>query len=1738
VRKKRARLCVKFQSESLESTTNCGRVIWALPPQTLYSEGRSCVQLDGVPACEQIKSLIDVAKTYSDAKAIRYFNTIAPLVKVLQENSHLQLAQHNVFSYLFTSFYERFAKEKLVADLQCYNVLFGLEMHKIHPLLLRADWLSSIATNLSVSGEIKVFIAEMPGRSKDESPLVYLEDEAIVLIEKSYSDTRAYQALLDELKFLLSLSKGEISTQFFSHHLEQIWTPQEVVYDDGALTNPYHDLYQKHGSLWHLGDTALDEVAKKNPGMLEILSDSPSCVTALHCPMTQSSARSEYKFAPKNLLMSFLYKNQKVYVQRDSTNKLYIYDEFYQVLYGGNVALLAEKISQYKSLSQAKSENSELVINNNDIFVRENKTENRKYCVNRYGEEIDPRFSGKQIFVTRLVNGYFLISNYISYIYHPNYGVVFDNESESWWQRYNIISDDLVEILSENANCKTILMLKSNGATVFQSDMVLYDNNFIFIQDNTQWRFYNIKTNQNILKIAAPTSTKSAYFHLEQKNTNWHLTILDVKGGTSYFVMREGAIQQSYDSSQTMGYPVTALMPVSPSVGSSIIVETNEEKIRGTLLRIIDPDVMFRKKYGAHYEKYYERQSAALLRRDKFYIISDVSGNKIIDAKGRVYNLPSSIYAEDIAEIYSKKNHCIIETNKYDSDNVHKRKSYKFIIQRDGVIRAEGFHVRLLCDDFGIIQVGDNILNNAGTRMNKHPVRFALPEYINNKALIEVHYKKNSSGESMSDLWDVTGNSVLPPAKRNGYISVAHDYFSYGEPSVLQTPRARIPNATCVSKGNSPDLYEGLPNNALIYSSPKAGMQLYTRRGDPYFKEVVENYFDYLHDGAIVLRPSKVCPHKHILSPLSKAQLLSPTVRDNIAWLNTQMLSVYQHSFSLRYVHLDFQSFKTVVKFSDHLSITPTVEQGRILAACLILFEDYTEAEQQQLAKVLDNILYVFQQDTCTGLEKKITNILTTFGKHEFLLFGEQLDKIKDELKFNALELELTKQTFYELEEKHAQIGFYIFHNHSALLKRDVSNVCFGTAFTNSASMLDVMVASQLSSSLISQVAQQQVVATEIKVFSSNKNKMHASRRLQHAVYHQADLSKNLYQRELIQNAIDAIALKNRGNKETIKITLFQERDACVFRLEDNGCGMSLEAILKYFCIPGASTKRDEEKLIGQHGVGVFTAYHGASCIRIKSGSGDGISHYIELVPEYNDKNKIVDINISWGSKSESFQGVILERVSASKNAALEAAGYQRTLKKHAGFVNANNIEISLNDKVLNENMLTLYTSHINGLGCIRCYRASDNMVTSHGLMIKKIDRELIDFMPGFIMKSLLEKGIVIDLPSRIALNRERNDFVDKVKTLKGLRPHLYTMYIGAYIRLVQLGEIHFNDLPEDFFWSFDLCVRRQQALNPNLSRDAGIIEQGGELESYKPYHNRKNLIGLLTHLKLFTTMDGKKLSLIDIGVFYLQYKKLPNLSKTPCAVLSSVRYYTNMVTATSHHAKQLAMVTSQLGLLNTTKRLDDLEWVPMCFYDTPGWLYVSNITKKICFHLGYEQVNVGFSTKAPDALAYTYRQQEEIIIYWSVIACEKYFQIIMHDLAHNIFDTLSTVILFDLLNIISHELVHAALETTHDQTHNRDFYLKQIELLAKLFKKINPKDIACDMQQAFNKLKLGCETLKLSSQDFIEQQLPSLQFRNMALQEPPKTLLLSVSIQEVSNESDFQIKKSPQKRQAPLPHT
>ncbi|OGT46242.1 MAG: hypothetical protein A3E83_05440 [Gammaproteobacteria bacterium RIFCSPHIGHO2_12_FULL_41_20] len=1656
---------IVIQKISLATDQYVTRVSWNLPPGTTISENRSAVIVDRVETVRAIQAEIDKLYAMPDPEWARYANTIAPLVAELQLNNTSLLLQDDVLHYLRQAVYKKLAQNACIPDQPLYHSLQHPSVIPLHPLLLPPTWHTRIAEparEWSREGT-EIWVVDM---QETAQPFIHDEEHNRVFISTTFYQKLLVSNDIDVLALVFSHTEGVTLQRKSAESNEDapLASPQ-VTYNEVLTRHPYHDLYQQHGLLWLYGEEATRKIVHAHADAEPILRQAKTLLALYPALPVPDNLQSELtpleRVAP---LCALTFQGQRFYYGADFYK--WLLDANFQPLWSTRYQLLKAKIEQvlaqrYKDWDDrreaAYTADLDITLSADDLLVSYDEEKQVYYLCDGLGNRVDPSFTSEnRLECQALGKGYFIVGHVGSrtrILYHRTQGRIAALPTDFYGRIETIAEQDII-MGTKNNNPQNIVFLYSLTQRQFlfsEYSTILHHNSYLLGVKNNSFvlcRLNGEKLYESTHISWKPTTLRQVHCQ-EVTPQQFHLSLLDDSGGVHFLQIDSATHSHRYvDPAHTLGFPVTALL------------RDAEQGSRNTLHILYSPRTITHAspskelhipsyipvEYSSHLGLFDSTLPDLILIPDLSISIQDIK-TIIKDQEGYYYLTLSN---QDI-----------------------------ILVSPEGRCLAKGKKITLLKTTAGnYIHQDDRILNPDGQPLiqkENFAIAYSEPIHTSDGEYLAVTFK-SSDQDYKTGLYDLSGREMLAPS-RSCYIYTdkVHGAFPFTKiGDVLHSVYGTVPRGIIsYDNGHAPKESNDL---VRVFTDSKYGFLL-TQAGYPFFNREIPDYPRVLRQHVFVSRSSSKLS-EHVFYPLTVDDLTNTQVLQNLAYLNQCHLDAYCYGQALRFVHWPFSAFKQIQPYLHLFSYTAFPQHAEDYQAMISFAEKLSPEACEQVLRFFNLVYAVSHEQLVEPIAQKIINIIEVQGLKALIHCYTELDKYKHRIACFP-SMQETQRVINEMPVSSAQLCYYLFYPEQQLLAVRKTPALSLPDTAQETSIIALMAAHQFNTQALDRLGSAEFSA-EINRWGGYVDRAYLIRTLQHAIYHQADPNKHLYERELLQNAMDAYAaLSITGQEARIAIHLFREGDHCVFRIRDHGCGMSLDEVFQHFLLVGASSKRADRHahFIGGHGVGAFTIYHDAELLRLRTGKNDGVIHCFELRPVYNEQNQVIDVHIKWQTIPGLFQGTEVERVARSRAAVLDAARHRRTLKMHAGTINADIVRVFLNgDEVeeqslssapapvtstpatstpatstpaastpaashstqLNHSMVPIASISIPVLGYLVLYRSSEDMLTVGGLAVRKIN-ELDQFIPEAIRKVVRKQGLVIDLPKQLSLNRERTELIDAEHVYAFLKPFLLQGYIQAYLRLFMNNHLALSELPYDFFERFQQYKGNMEQTNPELLHDAECISHNLPLSNYEKYQDLARLHELMAYLPLFHAKNHERsYTLIELAHYYQQHRQLPELEFVPAYLHSLAREY-NDTLASQKWQRQVAL---------TLDNFPQRDWLPDNLANQPAWQALIKISEYLANCLGYPAMQFGFSTsQAGDAL---HTRAETHTIYWNIYSAS-------HGLAQQLMEALQrnvdfTRLLYQLLDFISHEITHAALETGHSTTHNRTFWLKQRTLLTQLF--------------------------------------------------------------------------------------
>jgi|GEM_PF-4058075 len=830
---------------------------------------------------------------------------------------------------------------------------------------------------------------------------------------------------------------------------------------------------------------------------------------------------------------------------------------------------------------------------------------------------------------------------------------------------------------------------------------------------------------------------------------------------------------------------------------------------------------------------------------------------------------------------------------------------------------------------------------------------------------------------------------------------------------------------------------------------------------------------------------SKGLNDDRIIQVLTGNELASSIVQENLVWLKQYPLTPVEHGQYVRFINLETKYFKALYPYMQFLRYIPTPEQANDYLYLLKYVEILPANERIVALQVLD-IVYelcgIYSKET---FAIKIIAIIAEYG----IQVLETLFKVlkEDYIKFKISFDNSDNNFIGELPTETQGIAYYLFCSQAGFSNNNIKSLWQPqNSQIQRFSLLKLMTLAYLEPSIFDNDAPRLIIQKVLEL-PATLNQEIAQRSLTHAIYHQGRGSK-LFIREFLQNALDAIKQHAQSNfycSNNIHITINQDdKGNPIFRLCDEGIGMTANDIFKYLFGVGASTKRDSLDFIGGRGVGFFTAFDGAENIVIKTGTAiSSPTSYFRIIPKYekdkHNKLVIVDAEIEFYQARSYFKGFEVERTSLKSVSMIEPAIFYQEVMHHAKLIDGQDAVIFINDKRVRSTLQLLFKLNINDFGEIKIYKSTKNVVTAGGLYVSTIPKELLSMLPGMVRKQLLQQFIVIALPASTKLTRARDDFENRIAFFNTIIEPLTSALMGAFLVLFQKNFIELKELPYDFFGAQDKVAAIQQQY-PQIEEDAEKLYNGKQLEDYSYYVDKEKLTYLFCFIRWIPFGINTKINLIELFKMYKQDPfavfNNPNLSK----------YITYVMAKQIYKSQQEDKSAQLFNSIMQANQFDAHEWT-LESNNCSNWKLFTELSEKLLSIFNQENPNkiidiisTAYSTKAANANAYTRRQEN--FIYWNPIHIERIVVQLNDAFAKDDFSLFEKA-LKKMVFTLTHEYVHVH-ETPCSGTHEHKFFKNQRAVYLQSYEMLSANDLFNEFKIYYNNTK---DQAAVSAVEFIK---------------------------------------------------
>ena len=334
-----------------------------------------------------------------------------------------------------------------------------------------------------------------------------------------------------------------------------------------------------------------------------------------------------------------------------------------------------------------------------------------------------------------------------------------------------------------------------------------------------------------------------------------------------------------------------------------------------------------------------------------------------------------------------------------------------------------------------------------------------------------------------------------------------------------------------------------------------------------------------------------------------------------------------------------------------------------------------------------------------------------------------------------------------------------------------------------------------------------------------------------------------IFIRELVQNDLDEANARQAPDSDrvlTVETTVWDNKLRLSF---EDKFGMDLRTLANFVLIPNMSSKRGDQKTIGQYGHGFLTILKETKKVLIKTGVGDGITHYVRLTPTINN-GVVASVKVDWATTDETYKGTRFVWTKNSEAAILDAAHVKSQAITLAGLVDPKELRIEWDGAVLNKSKKLLGEAP-SSQGELELYEfAQENTITHRGLYVKELESDYARYIPSLVRKILLEKGVILQLPAKLGLTRDRSEITEKTERLPEIGNALGRVALSAVIGKYISGEVEVDRLfPKNFVEN----AKAYKNSVPNfVLQDVAALGRGELISDASQYRDPSNLAMLL----------------------------------------------------------------------------------------------------------------------------------------------------------------------------------------------------------------------------------------------------------------------------------------------------
>jgi len=577
------------------------------------------------------------------------------------------------------------------------------------------------------------------------------------------------------------------------------------------------------------------------------------------------------------------------------------------------------------------------------------------------------------------------------------------------------------------------------------------------------------------------------------------------------------------------------------------------------------------------------------------------------------------------------------------------------------------------------------------------------------------------------------------------------------------------------------------------------------------------------------------------------------------------------------------------------------------------------------------------------------------------------------------------------------------------------------------------------------------------KIFINPLGHKYAERDIQ-TIVDQQNIAPYINFRENGQNSRDEAVRQGKKGKLDIKVEISEDKKRIILKFEDD-FGMDAVKLIQFLINPGASDKRQDQRLTGRFGQGFFTNLKDAEEVRVKTSLGDYQVVYASLNPIRNAKQETTDIKVSILRKLEKYKGTEVEVIlKVEGDSEVTVSHILEKAALYLGLIDKNILEITLNGALLNKGGFAekdLLAQVDTAYGKLSFYHYPDRRAVTHKqLYVTILNEQYVKAIPSLLLEILLKHGIIIDLPDKLELISDRSGLTLSDEKLKEMEKATFVTAVMAAARLYIDG---LKEAVELFPYDFDSPEQLSSwsaRIPDDVRKDLQNIQAGNweKLDIEKYSQDKDKLVYLIS---MFPVYNGMSITELIIGIVT---GKL-SIEEIPLALRMELQ---------RKRAELMSKIHGNSGGKISKYEDEDITELspfnPDILKNYPEFAIYSSLaeflSKTASLLLGKEIKVMLTADLKNGALAYTWRDSDVIV--WNLAGMNRRVEQLSRLLkgTMQIDEPEAKELIGGLILGVSHEATHIP-ESIGRLTHNADFKTRTIELMQKIALGDNAQKIA-----------------------------------------------------------------------------